>query len=100
VKVRIKMAAEIREDSLVRYKGTGTFGTVKVIKEDDDGRMWALLDTTSLYYDVSTLEPIDKIPERKELEGLTMEQITERLKAHQEMMDRAKMQDENLETGG
>jgi hypothetical protein len=46
------------------------------------------------------LEPIDKIPERKELEGLNMEQITERLKAHQEMMDRAKMQDENLETGG
>ena len=29
--------AEIREDSLVRYKGTGTIGTVKVLKVEDDG---------------------------------------------------------------
>ncbi len=92
--------AEIREDSLVRYKGTGTIGTVKVLKEEDDGEKWALLDSTGLYYRLDTLEPIESAPERKELEGMTMEQIQERFKAQQEMMDKAKMQDENLETGG
>lgn len=92
--------AEIREDSLVRYKGTGTIGTVKVLKEEEDGQKWALLDSTSLYYRLDTLEPIEQAPERRELEGMTMEQIQERFKAQQEMMDKAKMQDESLETGG
>jgi len=94
------LAAEIREDSLVRYKGTGTIGIVKVLKEEDDGVSWALLDSTGLYYRLDTLEPIDRVPERKELEGMTIEQIHERLKQQQEMMDKAKMQDETLETGG
>jgi len=91
--------AEIVEDSLVRYKGTGTTGKVKVLKEED-GQKWAYLDSTGLYYRLDTLELIDKPPERKELEGMTLEQIQERFKQTQEMMDAAKMQDENLETGG
>ena len=94
------MVVEIREDSLVRYKGTGTIGTVKVLKEEDDGAKWALLDTTGLYYRLDTLEAIEKAPERKELEGMNLEQIKERFKQQQEMMDKAKMQDETLETGG
>jgi hypothetical protein len=92
--------AEIRENSLVRYKGTGTVGVVKAITEEDRGEKFAFLDSTGLYYRVDTLEPIDRLPERKELEGLSMEQIHERFKQQQEMMDRAKMQDETLETGG
>jgi hypothetical protein len=91
--------AEIVEDSLVRYKGTGTTGKVKVLKEED-GQKWAYLDSTGLYYRLDTLELIDKPPERKELEGMTLEQIQERFKQTQEMMDAAKMQDDNLETGG
>lgn len=91
--------AEIREDSLVRYKGTGTIGVVKVLKEED-GQMWAFLDSTGLYYRLDTLEPIDAAPERKELEGMTLEQIQERFKTNQEIMDKAKMQDESLESGG
>jgi len=55
--------AEIEEDSLVRYAGTGTVGTVKVLKEED-GQKWALLDSTSLYYDVRTLEVIERAPDR------------------------------------
>ncbi|HWQ19176.1 MAG TPA: DUF2098 domain-containing protein [Methanotrichaceae archaeon] len=90
---------EIDEGSLVRYSGTGTVGTVKVMKEED-GKKWALLDTTSLYYDVSTLEPIDKIPERKELEGFSLEEIERRMKAQAEQLQSVKMQDDNLETGG
>ncbi len=92
--------AEIKEDSLVRYKGTGTIGKVKVLKEEDDGQKWAYLDSTGLYYRLDTLEIIDKPPERKELEGMTLEQIQERFRQTQEMMDAAKMQDDNLETGG
>ncbi|HNQ54423.1 MAG: hypothetical protein BWY13_01444 [Euryarchaeota archaeon ADurb.Bin190] len=91
--------AEIVEDSLVRYKGTGTTGKVKVLKEED-GQKWAYLDSTGLYYRLDTLELIDKPPERKELEGMTLEQIQERFRQTQEMMDAAKMQDDNLETGG
>ena len=91
--------AEIVEDSLVRYKGTGTTGKVMVLKEED-GQKWAYLDSTGLYYRLDTLELIDKPPERKELEGMTLEQIQERFRQTQEMMDAAKMQDDNLETGG
>jgi len=91
--------AEIVEDSLVRYKGTGTTGKVKVLKEED-GQKWTYLDSTGLYYRLDTLELIDKPPERKELEGMTLEQIQERFRQTQEMMDAAKMQDDNLETGG
>jgi hypothetical protein len=85
---------------MVRYKGTGTIGTVKVLKVEDNGKKWALLDSTGLYYLLDTLEAIEKAPERKELEGMTLEQIQERFKQQQEMMDKAKMQDETLETGG
>jgi len=92
--------AEIKEDSLVRYKGTGTIGTVKVLKVEDDGETWAYLDSTGLYYRLDTLELIEKAPDRKDLEGMTIEQIQERFKQTQEMMDAVKMQDDNLETGG
>lgn len=61
-----RLELEISEGSLVMYKGTGTVGVVKVLKDEDDGQ-WAFLDSTGLYYRVSTLEPIEKIPERKEL---------------------------------
>lgn len=94
------IVAEIKEDSLVRYKGTGTIGTVKVLKVEDDGETWAYLDSTGLYYRLDTLELIEKVPERKDLEGMTIEQIQERFKQTQDMMDAVKMQDDNLETGG
>lgn len=90
---------EISEGSLVMYKGTGTVGVVKVLKDEDDGQ-WAFLDSTGLYYHVSTLEPIDKVPERKELGSSTLEDLERLMKSQQEMMDQAKMRDETLETGG
>ena len=90
---------EISEGSLVMYKGTGTVGVVKVLKDEDDGQ-WAFLDSTGLYYHVSTLEPIEKVPERKELGGGTLEDLEHLMESQQEMMDQAKMRDETLETGG
>lgn len=91
--------AEIEEGSLVRYTGTGTVGTVKVLKEED-GQKWALLDSTSLYYDVSTLEVIERAPERRELEGFTREEIERRMKMQEEVLSTAQMQDGSLESGG
>ena len=90
---------EISEGSLVMYKGTGTVGIVKVLKDEEDGK-WAFLDSTGLYYHVNTLEPIEKVPERKELGAGSLEDLEQLMKSQQEMMDKAKMQDENLETGG
>lgn len=90
---------DIKEGSLVMYKGTGTVGVVKVLKEEEDG-LWAFLDSTGLYYHLSTLEPIDKVPERRELGVGSLEDLERLMKSQQEMMDKAKMQDETLETGG
>jgi len=48
----------------VRYVGTGTIGVVKAI-DLANGKYWALLDTTNLYYDVNYLEPIEKTEIKK-----------------------------------
>ena len=91
------MAEEISEGSIVRYAGTGTVGIVKVLKTEEDGERWALLDSTGLYYHLSTLQPIDKMPERRGIGGRTME---ERMKAEEERMRSVKMEDESVESGG
>jgi len=36
---------------LAKYRNTGSVGKIEDIKEEE-GRTWALLDTTNLYYDV------------------------------------------------
>jgi len=94
------MAEEISEGSIVRYAGTGTVGIVKVLKTEEDGERWALLDSTGLYYHLSTLQPIDKMPERRGIGGRTMEEMEERMKAEEERMRSVKMEDESVESGG
>jgi len=94
------MSEEIREGSIVRYSGTGTVGTVRVLKTEDDGERWALLDSTGLYYHLSRLEPIDKMPERREISGRSLEEMEERMKAEEERMRSVKMEDESVESGG
>ena len=44
----------IEPGTVVRYINTGTIGKVAEIKTDDEG-VWALVDTTGLYYKVETL---------------------------------------------
>ena len=53
---------------LAKYRNTGSVGKIEELMEED-GRTWALLDTTSLYYDVSTLEPAKPEEYRKESTG-------------------------------
>lgn len=94
------MSEEISEGSIVRYSGTGTVGIVKVLKTEEDGERWALLDSTGLYYHLSTLQPIDKMPERRGIGGRTMAEMEERMKAEEERMRSVKMEDESVESGG
>ena len=94
------MSEEIFEGSIVRYGGTGTVGIVKVLKTEEDGEEWALLDSTGLYYHLSTLQPIDKLPERREIGARSLEEMEERMKAEEERMRSVKMEDESVESGG
>ncbi len=89
----------IREGSIVRYNGTGTVGVVKVLKTEDDGR-WALLDSTGLYYHLSSLEPIEHMPDKKELGGRTLEEFVDDLKTTEEELSSIRMEDESVESGG
>ena len=50
----------IKVGSIVRYIGTGTVGKVKDIKVED-GRTWALLDSSDLYYQIMYLENIEAV---------------------------------------
>jgi hypothetical protein len=94
------MSEEISEGSIVRYGGTGTVGIVKVLKTEEDGEKWALLDSTGLYYHLSTLQTIEKLPERREIGARSMEEMQERMKAEEERMRSVKMEDESVESGG
>ncbi|HOO53164.1 MAG TPA: DUF2098 domain-containing protein [Methanothrix sp.] len=94
------MSEEISEGSIVRYGGTGTVGIVKVLKTEEDGEKWALLDSTGLYYHLSTLQPIDKLPERRGIGARSLEEMQERMKAEEERMKSVKMEDESVESGG
>ncbi len=53
---------------LAKYRNTGSVGKIEELMEDE-GKTWALLDTTNLYYDVSTLEPAKPEEYREESTG-------------------------------
>ncbi|HOP08667.1 MAG TPA: DUF2098 domain-containing protein [Candidatus Methanofastidiosa archaeon] len=55
----------IEQGDYARYVNTGTVGKVSEIKEID-GRMFALLEGTDLYYDMEYLEKTDKPVAKKE----------------------------------
>ncbi|MBN2109990.1 MAG: DUF2098 domain-containing protein [Methanosarcinaceae archaeon] len=49
---------QIEPGTVVRYINTGTIGRVAGIRTDDEG-VWALVDSTGLYYKVETLVVTD-----------------------------------------
>ena len=53
------MNRSVKKGEIYRYRPTGTVGKVDDVKEQQ-GKVWALLDFTKLYYDVSYLEPADE----------------------------------------
>jgi len=95
----IFLEEEIKEGSIVRYSGTGTVGVVKVLKTEEDGQ-WAFLETTGLYYHESTLEPIERMPEKREIGARTLEELEDMMVSEKEKMTDIKMEDESVESGG
>ena len=49
----------MKPGEIYKYMATSTVGKVMDIKERN-GKVWALLDFTGLYYDTSLLEPADE----------------------------------------
>jgi hypothetical protein len=46
------------------------------------------------------LQPIEKMPERREIGARSLEEMQERMKAEEERMRSVKMEDESVESGG
>jgi len=54
----------VKVGEIYRYRPTGTVGKVEDVREEQ-GKVWALLDYTKLFYDVSYLEPAEEGEYRK-----------------------------------
>ncbi|MCL2863531.1 MAG: DUF2098 domain-containing protein [Methanimicrococcus sp.] len=69
---------EIKAGDFVKYINTGTVGEILEIMEDEEG-VWALLDSTELYYRVDFLELTGEVfkreAKRKDLEAGIEEKI-------------------------
>ena len=69
--------------STVKYANTGTIGIVTELKVNEEG-IWALLDTTQLYYQTSTLrltqEHTHEVKQCKVTTGQTKEYLREQVK--------------------
>jgi len=76
-----------------RYVGTGTIGRI-VKLEIFEGKVWALLDTTNLYYDVEYIEP-SRLPEhpRKGSEKARREEVLEK-KVEEELATLRKLEED------
>ncbi len=48
----------MQQDDIVKYLPTSTVGKIVAFREQD-GRTWAKLDFTNLWYDVTQLSPCD-----------------------------------------
>jgi hypothetical protein len=77
----------IRVGDTVKYVNSDTISRVSSIKKDEQGKVWALLESTDLWYREETLEQTDiTAQERKEEEKLTAEELEERFRKTRETM--------------
>lgn len=77
---------EIHVGDVVKYINTTTIGTVLEIMQDAEG-IWALIDTTDLYYIVEMLELTDELPPKKDTDDRTVEkEIEEKLRIREEAL--------------
>ena len=78
-----------------RYVNTGTVGKVMEISEFD-GKKFALLDGTDLYYDIDYLEKAERPAERKDIK---MDLETQR-RIQEQMVDALQSGEMSENTGG
>ena len=55
---------------------------------------------TVLYYHESTLEPLERMPEKREIEARTLEELEDMMTIEKEKMTTIRMEDESVESGG
>jgi hypothetical protein len=71
----------------VKYVGSDTVGRVTDLKKDEKGKVWALLESTNLWYREETLEPTEiKAKQNEEEEKLSAEELEEKFRKLRETM--------------
>jgi hypothetical protein len=77
----------IKMGDMVKYVGSDTVSRVTDLKKDEQGKVWALLESTNLWYRDETLEPAEvKTKEMEEEEKLTAEELEEKFGKLRETM--------------
>jgi hypothetical protein len=75
----------IKIGDTVKYVNSDTVGRVTDLKKDEQGKVWALLESTNLWYRDEILEPTEiKAIGKEEEEKLTPEELEERFRKERE----------------
>jgi hypothetical protein len=77
----------IKIGDTVKYVNSDTVSRVTDLKKDEKGKVWALLESTNLWYRGETLEPTDiKTKEKEEEQKFTAEELEEKFRKMKETM--------------
>jgi hypothetical protein len=77
----------IKTGDIVKYINSDTVSRVVDLKKDEQEKVWALLESTNLWYRDETLEPtVTKTKEQEEEEKLTPEELEEKFRKLKETM--------------
>ena len=77
----------IKVGDTVKYVNSDTLSRVTDLKKDEQGKVWALLESTNLWYRDETLEPTEiKAIGKEEEEKLTPEELEEKFRKLRETM--------------
>ena len=92
---------DVAVGAVVRYPRTGTTGKVLRV-EEIDGRQYAELDSTGLYYRVDELVSVDRVAGKVEREEHSLEDYLEERKELQQQLKEVweKGTDQSCEGGG
>ncbi|NLN43725.1 MAG: DUF2098 family protein [Methanosarcina sp.] len=76
----------IKAGDAVKYVNSDTVSRVTEIKKDEQGNVWALLESIELWYREKTLELAEIKAKETEEEVLTAEELEERFRKNRETM--------------
>lgn len=76
----------IKAGDAVKYVNSDTVSRVTEIKKDEQGNVWALLESTELWYREETLELAEIKAKETEEEVITAEELEERFRKNRETM--------------
>jgi hypothetical protein len=77
----------IKMGDTVKYVNSDTVSRVTDLKKDEQGKVWALLESTNLWYREETLESTDiTVKEKEEEKKFTAEELDEKFRKLKETM--------------